>query len=56
LICAYNTGQQPERALKFFEVMKQRSVVPDVVAYNALISACEKANQLEKALELFKMM
>jgi len=29
-------------------------VVPDVIAYNAVISACEKAKQPVKAMEFFE--
>ena len=31
-------------------------MVPDVISYNALISGCEKGQQPEQALELFKAM
>ena len=31
-------------------------MVPDVVTFNALISACEKAKQPERALEVFDAM
>ena len=34
--------------------MKQQGVVPDVITYSALISACEKGNQLEQALGFFE--
>ena len=30
--------------------------LPDVIAYSALISACEKSKHLEQALELFEAM
>ena len=36
--------------------MSWQSVVPDVITYNALISACEKREQPERALEVFKGM
>ena len=31
-------------------------MVPDIITYNALISACENGNQPERALELFEAM
>ena len=36
--------------------MKQQDLVSDVITYNALISACEKDKQPERALELFEAM
>merc|ERR1712139_266307 len=36
--------------------MPQHGTVPDVITYNALISALEKGKQPEKALEIFKKM
>merc|ERR1712226_1283361 len=33
--------------------MQRRGLQPDVITYSALISACEKACEPEKALELF---
>ena len=36
--------------------MKQQGVIPNVITYSALISACEKANQLEWAFRLFQAM
>ena len=56
LISACGKGEQPERARKFFEEMKQQGVVPNVITYSALISACEKGNQLQQALEIFAEM
>ena len=34
--------------------MKQQGVVPDAITYSALISACEKGKQPERALKVFK--
>ena len=31
-------------------------MLPNVIAYSALVSACEKGNQPDQALELFLMM
>ena len=36
--------------------MKWQGVVPNVITYSALISACEKGKQPERALELFEAM
>ena len=36
--------------------MQRQGLVPDVITYNALISACEKGKQPERALELFEAM
>ena len=33
--------------------MEEQGVVPDSITYNALISACEKGEQFEKALAVF---
>ena len=32
--------------------MRQQGVVPDVITYNVLISACEKGKQPERALQV----
>jgi pentatricopeptide repeat domain-containing protein 1 len=36
--------------------MQDREINPDVMTYNATISACEKGGQWEKALDLFREM
>jgi pentatricopeptide repeat protein len=36
--------------------MQRQGVLPDVITYSALISACEKGKQPERALELFEAM
>ena len=36
--------------------MKQRGLEPNVITYSALISACEKGQKPEDAIELFKAM
>merc|ERR1712217_659237 len=46
----------PEQALEIFAEMQRRGFQPDVITYNALISACEKACKPEKARELFAEM
>ena len=42
--------------MEAFHHMKQKGVVPNVITYNALISACEKGKQPEQAMEVFKAM
>ncbi|MBW8831171.1 MAG: hypothetical protein JF606_17460 [Burkholderiales bacterium] len=37
-------------------MVEQAGVDPDVITYNALISACEKAGKVERALEIFEGM
>ena len=44
------------KAFEIFKAMKQQGVVPDVITCNALISACEKGLQAERALEIFDTM
>ena len=46
----------PEQALAILEAMQRRGLVPNVITYNALISALEKGNQPGEALEIFKEM
>ena len=36
--------------------MVQQSAVPNAITYSALISACEKGKQPERALEVFEKM
>ena len=36
--------------------MQQQGVVPEVITYNALISACEKGKQDERAMRIFEAM
>jgi pentatricopeptide repeat protein len=36
--------------------MQRQGVVPNVITFNALISACEKGQEPERALELFEAM
>ena len=36
--------------------MKQQGVIPTVITYSALISACEKGKHPERALEMFDKM
>ncbi len=36
--------------------MHQQVIVPNVITYNALISACAKGKQPERAMEIFSKM
>ena len=40
--------------MAIFEEMNLQGVVPDVITYDALISACEKGEQPERALKNFE--
>ena len=42
-------------ALQLFDVMLSRMVEADVIAFNALISACGKACEWDRALQLFNV-
>ena len=42
--------------MKFFKAVAQRSLVPDAITYNALISACEKGKLSERALRVLEAM
>ena len=50
LISACDKGKEPSLALKLFETMRRRGVVPCVVTYSALISACEKGTESQFSL------
>merc|ERR1719356_2114107 len=39
-----------------FEVMQEQGLLPDVITYNALISACSQGGQLERALQLLNLL
>ena len=41
----------PQRALELFETMLHQGILPDVITYSALISACEKGALPQRALE-----
>jgi pentatricopeptide repeat protein len=45
-----------EKALEVFQEMQQIGVEPNVITYNAFISACKKGKKAEKALEVFQEM
>ena len=36
--------------------MQQQGLEPNVITYNAMISACEKGQQAERVLQLFEAM
>ena len=46
----------PVQALELFAAMIEQGVVPNVITYNALISACEEGKDPTRALELFDEM
>ena len=45
-----------QQALNLFEAMLKGRVNPDIIVYNAAISACEKGGQWQQALNLFRAM
>ena len=45
--CGKGASNQPKRALKLFQAMRQQLLVPNIITYGALISACQKGKQLE---------
>ena len=49
-------GGKWERALALLDEMPQRSLEPNVISFNAAISACEKGSQWERALSLLEDM
>merc|ERR1712107_455006 len=49
-------GQQPQQALQLLNQMQHRGLLPDVITYNAAISACEKGQQPQQALQLLDQM
>ena len=49
-------GGQWKKALQLFEEMRNNGIVPNVISYNATISACEKGGEWKKALQLFQEM
>ena len=46
----------PVRALYPLDEMRQQGLLPNVITYSAVISACEKGKMLERALRLFDEM
>ena len=49
-ISACGRARKPQRSLALLEEMRTRGVEPDVISFNAAISACEKGGQWELAL------
>ena len=43
-------------ALQLFQEMRTYGIEPNIISYNATISACEKGVQWDKAMNLFKDM
>ena len=50
------SAPEPEQALQLLREMQRQSVKPDVISYNAAISACEKGAQPEQAVQLLRAM
>ena len=46
-------GQAAERACQIFRAMQQQGIVPEVITYSTLISACEKGMQPQQAMKVF---
>ena len=42
--------------MELLEAMRQHGLVPNVITYNALISACGKGQEPERAMKLFERM
>ena len=53
---ACEKAAQPEQTLQLLREMQRQSVEPNVISYNAAISACEKGAQPEQALQLLREM
>ncbi|CAK0853897.1 unnamed protein product [Prorocentrum cordatum] len=51
-----NKGEQWQRALALLSEMWEAKLEPDVISYNAGISACEKGEQWQRALALLSEM
>ena len=49
-------GTLPQRALQFSEPMLHQSLLPDVIIYNAWLSACKKGTLPQNALQLGESM
>jgi len=44
VISTFEKGVHAQRALELFDTLLLQGVMPDVIIYGALISACEKGN------------
>ena len=53
---ACGRGGRPDTAVALLSVMRVEGLHPDVICYNATISACEKGGQWERALLLLEDM
>lgn len=56
MISACAKGRRWEDAWAITSSMRNVGVLPDTRTYNALISACQRAGQAERALEVFGRM
>ena len=52
-ISAWGRARQPHRALAVLEEMQSRGVEPNVISFNAAISACEQCDEMTKAKILY---
>ena len=55
-IGAYGRSWNWKRALSLLDEMRASNVMPDVISFNAAISACGKAGKWERALSLLEEM
>ena len=55
-ICHLGRQSKWQLVFELYEEMHQKALEPDVITCSAVISACEKAKQLEQALELLEVM
>ena len=40
--------------METFQALKLQNLVPDVITYNAMVSAFEKGSQAERAMDMFQ--
>ena len=53
---AYEKGGQWQRALELLEGMPQWALKPDVISYNAAMSACDEVCKWQRTIELLERM
>ena len=51
VMSAQDKGEQPERALQFFDMMKKSAILADVIIYNTLITATATAIACKKSMQ-----
>ena len=52
----YNKINQPDKTIDTFELYQQYNIEPDIVAYNCLISAYERQNNVKAACDTIRML